>query len=212
MLLGGCQGAQVSAPNGDASPKAADTADASDSATDSGALSDAAPEDGTSPFDASFPGACTSAAANLVANGNFESGLAGWSTTFAKATPAGPAACGFAMRIHETGTYGALFRREFRTIAAGATAHLRVWVKGNGVSGGVPPRAVIRLLRASDAGPDTPSEEVMVSLTLGSTWTFGQATLVTKAETTHFDAMVTSMRVDGVGDDYFVAGVALVVE
>lgn len=217
LLTLGCQGDPVlptpvltdTALTGDA----ADSASSSDASGDATAIdgADGAPADAPS-FDAAFPGACTASSANLVTNGTFESGVAGWNTTLAKITPIGGAPCGAGVRVHETGDYGGIYRREARPIKAGSKLRLRAWWRGNGVLGGTPPRIGVRLLRPTDAGPDSLSDEITVIATLAPEWSFGEATLVTKADTTHFDVLVTSLRTDKVPDDYLVAGIGLVVE
>lgn len=200
--LGGCKGEEVEAPLDDAGATDAPSEVASEAATDGAPEADAR-EGGT------VNAGCADAD-NLIPNGNFASGSAGWAFDGLTLEPIVEGPCGFAMRTYATEKYGNYRRRQYVKLPVGTKLRLQVWDRDNGAPKGDHPGVLARLGHAVDGGEVT-NEQVTIPLVLGTLWSHSEQTMTVTEEEEWVDLIVTTSRMDGLSDDFVVTGISLTI-
>lgn len=217
-LLVACQGESVAAP----SPGDTGTGDGTgDTGTGDTADTTVALDGDSAPTEAATDalvdgdaGACVSTADNLVPNGDFVDGLAGWqltSTDGAAASDEVAPPCGKAVHLFATKLYGAMSREVKRAFPKGTRVRLRGWFKQRAGTKGDTPAFFGQFYHPVDGGSLVTTEEVWVRTVLDSGWTMVEATKTLEQDEISVSIVVGSTRGDGKDDDFAVAGLSLVV-
>jgi hypothetical protein len=180
------------------------------STVDSGVVTDVAIADsGVSDVAGDTTGAMC-AMPNLIPNGDFTSGDAGWTHNDCSVEPIASAPCGRGLRLYECMRYGDIHRRVVRAFSAKTRVRLRVYFRASGVGASRPPAALVRFFRAADGG-EVVDEEIDVIGTRNADWTMSEATLTLERDHDGFDATVVSglESATGPNDEFAVAGLTL---
>jgi len=233
LTTAACRGDTVGAPPADGAPDVADETNVGDALGDGsvgdtslgdsgvgdggvgdGGVGDGVPEtvptDGAldlGAYDAVFDGGCTSSSTNLVPS--FES-LSGWGVTgFSPTIIDGP--CGKGLHLQGTAKYADIRHRFFGSWPSGTVVHMHAWFHANGVLGGTPPGVTAMFGHKVDGG-EVLGKEVGIDANLQPKWVWMEATTTLDANETFFDVLVSSVRSDGVFDDFYLAGLAVYVD
>lgn len=161
--------------------------------------------------DAAFDGAsCMDA--NLIPNGTFVSGTAGWLpyNCVAEADPGG-GPCGGAVRLRSPKVYATIARRINRPFESGTRLRLRAWFRADVPVAEVP--SVIVAFHHPGDGGEVSTQRFSARLSaLDTKWTLAEETFTLGEAEAGFTVTVSSNRPHDGTPDLLVAGIVLTTE
>ncbi len=156
--------------------------------------------------------AATCTGANLVPNGSFDAGTAGWLpyNCIPELDPAG-GPCGNAVRLRSLKLYGTIARRINRPFASGTRFRLRAWFRAD-VPVAEVPSVSVGFHHPGDGGEVSTQSFSARLPALDTKWTLAETTYTLAEAEAGFTVSVNSNRPHDGTPDLLVAGITLTTE